>query len=40
MQQTLIGCAFYDALPGTETGEAHTWGQDVIERDIRSWRQP
>ena len=28
MQQTLVGCAFCDAPPGTETGEAHTWGQD------------
>ena len=24
----LVGCAFYDAPPGTETGEAHTWGTD------------
>ncbi|KPN28977.1 hypothetical protein SY89_03211 [Halolamina pelagica] len=28
MQQTLVGCAFCDAAPGTETGEVHTWGQD------------
>ncbi len=28
MQQTLVGCAFCDARPGIETGEAHTWGQD------------
>jgi len=28
MQQTLVGCAFCDAPPGTETGEAHTGGQD------------
>ncbi|MFB1066813.1 hypothetical protein [Natrinema sp. H-ect4] len=28
MQQTLVGCAFCDAPPGTKTGEAHTWGQD------------
>ncbi|WP_251329460.1 DUF7558 family protein [Haloplanus pelagicus] len=28
MQQTLVGCAFCDAPPGTETGAAHTWGQD------------
>ncbi len=28
MQQTLVGCAFYDAPSGTETGEAHTWEQD------------
>ena len=28
MQQTLAGCAFCDALPGTEMGEAHTWGKD------------
>jgi len=27
MQQTLTGCAFCDARPGAETGEAHTWGQ-------------
>lgn len=30
MQQTLVGCAFCDAPPGTETGEAHTWGQDEL----------
>ncbi|CAJ52296.1 DUF7558 family protein [Haloquadratum walsbyi] len=24
----LVGCAFCDAPPGTETGEAHTWGTD------------
>ena len=28
MQQTHIGCVFCDSPPGTETGEAHTWGQD------------
>ena len=28
MQQTLTGCAFCDAPPGTESGEAHTWGED------------
>lgn len=28
MQQTLVGCAFCDAPPGAEAGEAHTWGQD------------
>jgi Zn ribbon nucleic-acid-binding protein len=28
MQQTLVGCAFCDAPPGTETVEAHTWWQD------------
>jgi len=29
MQQTLTGCAFCDAPPGTERGgEAHTWGED------------
>ncbi|WP_233357350.1 DUF7558 family protein [Halococcoides cellulosivorans] len=28
MQQTLVGCAFCDAPPGTETGVAHTWRQD------------
>lgn len=26
MQQTLSGCAFCDALPGSERGNAHTWG--------------
>ena len=28
MQQTLSGCAFCEALPGSEIGEAHTWGRD------------
>ena len=28
MQQTLSGCAFCDAPPGSETGDAHTWGAD------------
>jgi len=28
MQQTLSGCAFCDARPGAETGQAHTWGKD------------
>ena len=28
MQQTLSGCAFCDAPPKSEIGEAHTWGQD------------
>ena len=28
MQQTLTGCAFCDAPPGAEVGEAHTWGED------------
>ena len=28
MQQTLVGCAFCDAPPSTETGKAHTWGED------------
>jgi len=28
MQQTLAGCAFCDALPGTKAGEEHTWGKD------------
>jgi hypothetical protein len=27
MQQTLTGCAFCDASPGTGAGEAHTWGK-------------
>lgn len=29
MQQTLSGCTFCDALPGAETGEAHTWGKEA-----------
>jgi len=28
MQQTLAGCAFCEARPGAEMGEAHTWGKD------------
>ncbi|WP_222912671.1 hypothetical protein [Natrinema sp. SYSU A 869] len=28
MQQTLSGCTFCDALPGSDLGEAHTWGTD------------
>ncbi|USZ73522.1 DUF7558 family protein [Natronosalvus halobius] len=28
MQQTLSGCAFCDALPGSERGIAITWGKD------------
>jgi len=28
MQQTLSGCAFCDACPGSEVGEARTWGKD------------
>lgn len=28
MQQTLSGCAFCSAPPGSEAGEAHTWGKD------------
>jgi hypothetical protein len=27
-QQTLAGCAFCDAAPGTETGAAYTWGKE------------
>jgi len=27
MQQTLAGCAFCDAPPGTESGEAYIWGK-------------
>jgi len=27
-QQTLTGCAFCDAPPGTDTGTAYTWGKD------------
>ena len=28
MQQTLSGCVFCDAPPGSDTGAAHTWGTD------------
>jgi len=28
MQQTLAGCTFCDVRPGSEIGEAHTWGKD------------
>lgn len=28
MQQTLSGCAFCEAVPGSATGVAHTWGKD------------
>ncbi len=28
MQQTLSGCAFCNALPGSEHGDAFTWGKD------------
>lgn len=28
MQQTLSGCAFCDALPGSERGNDVTWGKD------------
>ena len=28
MQQTLSGCAFCEVRPGSETGEALTWGKD------------
>lgn len=28
MQQTLPGCAFCDAVPGSASGEAHTWRDD------------
>lgn len=27
-QQTLAGCSFCEASPGTETGTAYTWGKD------------
>lgn len=30
MQQTLSGCTFCDALPGSEVGEARTWGKDDL----------
>ena len=26
-QQTLCGCAFCEAVPGTKTGTAYTWGK-------------
>lgn len=35
MQQTLSGCSFCDALPGSEVGEACTWGRTTSLR-IRS----
>ncbi len=28
IQQTLSGCAFCEAVPGSTTGVAHTWGKD------------
>jgi len=28
MQQTLVGCVFCDAVPGTDVGEAHTLGKN------------
>lgn len=28
MQQTLTGCVFCEAPPGSEAGEAHTWGKN------------
>ena len=28
MQQTLSGCTFCDALPGSERDDAFTWGKD------------
>lgn len=30
MQQTLSSCAFCDARPGSELGDARTWGTDEI----------
>jgi len=27
-QQTLAGCGFCEAAPGTETGTAYTWGKE------------
>ena len=30
----LVGCAFCDASPDTETGETHTWGQDERITDL------
>lgn len=30
MQQTLSGCAFCDAPPGSNTGPARTWGKDEL----------
>ena len=47
MQQTLSGCAFCDAVPGTEVGKAHTWGKDErvthpisVDCAIQSSRDP
>lgn len=28
MQRTLFGCTFCEAPPGSDVGEAHTWGKD------------
>lgn len=36
MQQTLTGCAFCAAPPGTEAGKAHTWGEDERITQARS----
>lgn len=30
MQQTLSGCAFCEAPPGSNTGTARTWGKDEL----------
>ena len=37
MQQTLAGCAFCEAPPGTETWIAYTWGKEerVKPPDLR-----
>jgi len=47
MQQTLSGCVFCDAVPGTEVGKAHTWGKDervthpiCVDCAIQSSRDP
>ncbi len=35
MQQTLAGCAFCDAVPGRDVGEAHTWGKDERVTEVQ-----
>lgn len=47
MQQTLSGCAFCEAVPGTDVGKAHTWGKDkrvthpiCVDRAIQSNLDP
>ena len=47
MQQTLSGCAFCESPPGTEMGEAHTWGKDervthpiCVDCAVQEWPDP